>query len=513
MTTPLDYALRYVELDWPVLPCYPQAKRPMTAKGYLDASLDVEQVKAWWTATPDANVAIAIPEGVVIVDVDDPEALERLRHSDRELPATITSETARGAHYWYRHTTGPDVAAAIQLDGVDLKCRGGYVLVPPSIHPSGEPYRWRVPPSPNNLADAPDWLEEELRKERGTVLSEGALGVSAGEVLAGVTQGERNQTLFRYACQLRRRNLGLEEAQVLVSHAAAHCIPPLPPAEVAQLLRSAWRYEPGGATGPEPGGVVEIRDLLAEEFPPLKWVVPGLICEGLVILASAPKVGKSWMAFNLSLAVTNGGFFLGRYRVEAGEVLFLDLEQPPRRTQARLRALPWTSEHSGLWFAHDWPTHDRGGFSQLAAWLSDHPAARLVVVDVLQKLIGDRPKGGNAYEVDYRIYSDLKAVADQAGVTVLALHHDRKTDTSDDLDKVSGSRALVGSADGVLILSRRRGEFAGRLMATGREITDQRIPIHWSPDHRVWVASELPDGTAANVGELIRNQVAGPVPV
>lgn len=230
-------------------------------------------------------------------------------------------------------------------------------------------------------------------------------------------------------------------------------------------------------------------------------------------MASAPKVGKSWMAFNLSLAVTNGGFFLGRYRVEAGEVLFLDLEQPPRRTQARLRALPWTSEHSGLWFAHDWPTHDRGGFSQLAAWLSDHPAARLVVVDVLQKLIGDRPKGGNAYEVDYRIYSDLKAVADQAGVTVLALHHDRKTDTSDDLDKVSGSRALVGSADGVLILSRRRGEFAGRLMATGREITDQRIPIHWSPDHRVWVASELPDGTAANVGELIRNQVAGPVPV
>lgn len=516
MSQALAYALRYAELGWPVFPCPPREKRPATSNGHLDATTDPEQIQNWWAAMPDANVAIALPEDVVVVDIDDPGTLELMHHLDRDLPATVTSQTARGRHYWYGH--GVEGAKATirlpELPDVDIKGLGGYVLVPPSVHPSGEPYTWEVPPRPEHLALAPDWLVEALRDSSrpGVLLAEGGR-VLRSKALAGVSEGERNDTLFRYACQLRARCVPRYEAEVLLTHAAAQCRPPLPAREVNKLLASAWRYRPGQKDDSESSNVQPMADLLAAEFPPMNWIVPNLICEGLTVIASAPKVGKSWIAMNLALAVGCGGFFLGYHHLEAGNVLYLDLEQPPRRTQARLRALPgpWEGDIS---FAHEWPTHDRGGFDALDDWISQHAGVRLVIIDVLQKVIGTKPRGGNSYEVDYRIYSDLKAIADRHGVGIVVLHHDRKTVSvsDDDLDRISGSRALVGAADGVMLLNRKRGESSGMLIATGREIEDQRIPIHWDAHTRVWVQTTLPGEDGPGLQQAIRRQVAGPVP-
>ena len=85
--------------------------------------------------------------------------------------------------------------------------------------------------------------------------------------------------------------------------------------------RSSWRAD----------------ELLAETFPEPRWAVPGVLCEGLNLLAGAPKVGKSWFALDVAVAVALGGEALGRFSVEPGDVLYLALEDTPRRMADRLR--------------------------------------------------------------------------------------------------------------------------------------------------------------------------------
>src|SRR5918997_2559398 len=78
-------------------------------------------------------------------------------------------------------------------------------------------------------------------------------------------------------------------------------------------------------------------ELMAEELPPVRWVVPDILPEGVTFLAGRPKLGKSWMVLGLGVAVATGGVALGTKRVERGEVLYLSLEDPKRRIHNRLR--------------------------------------------------------------------------------------------------------------------------------------------------------------------------------
>src|SRR4051794_1052552 len=91
--------------------------------------------------------------------------------------------------------------------------------------------------------------------------------------------------------------------------------PDLPRVVVVEAPRTSWTA----------------ADLLGHEFPEIRYAIPNLIAEGLNLLIGAPKLGKSWFAMNISAAVAFGGIALGRIRVERGEVLYLALEDPPRR--------------------------------------------------------------------------------------------------------------------------------------------------------------------------------------
>ena len=80
-------------------------------------------------------------------------------------------------------------------------------------------------------------------------------------------------------------------------------------------------------------------ELLTVEFPPARFAVPGLIAEGANLLVGSPKLGKSWLALNLGVAIACGGCALGRVPVVAGDVLYLALEDSGRRLQSRLRQI------------------------------------------------------------------------------------------------------------------------------------------------------------------------------
>src|SRR5262245_59266101 len=79
--------------------------------------------------------------------------------------------------------------------------------------------------------------------------------------------------------------------------------------------------------------------ILAAAGPPLGWAVPHHVGEGLTVLAGRQKIGKTWLAMHFAVAVASGGKAFGQIRCEAGEVLYVDFENGPRRIAERIRAL------------------------------------------------------------------------------------------------------------------------------------------------------------------------------
>src|SRR3954468_24362282 len=93
------------------------------------------------------------------------------------------------------------------------------------------------------------------------------------------------------------------------------------------------------------GGPVKLRtswsatDLMAMDFPEPSWAVPGVIAEGVTLFCGPPKVGKLWMSLGLGLSIAAGRKAFDAIEVDGGPVLYLALEDTPRRLQSRMGKL------------------------------------------------------------------------------------------------------------------------------------------------------------------------------
>lgn len=223
-------------------------------------------------------------------------------------------------------------------------------------------------------------------------------------------------------------------------------------------------------------------ELMAADFPEPRFAIPGIVPEGLTFFAGAPKLGKSWLALNLAVAVSAGGKALGSLPVERGEVLYLSLEDPPRRLKQRLSMLlGFEAPPQGLHFETQWERTTDGGADRLQAWLKDHPECRLVIIDVFARIRPRVPEKVDRYTADYEAAAPIKALADQYGVAALILHHTRKASAEDFLESVSGTNGLAGAADTITVLRRARGRADAELHVTGRDVEEQRLALKFSP--------------------------------
>jgi RecA-family ATPase len=209
----------------------------------------------------------------------------------------------------------------------------------------------------------------------------------------------------------------------------------------------------------------------AQDFPPLVYAVPGLIPEGSGLLVGPPKIGKSWLGLDVTLAAASGGRTLGII-VPRRPVLYLALEDSDRRLQDRCRKLlrgdPIPREFQYL-IRVEGPVIDT-----IASWLDlQHDEPPLVILDTLGKVMPPALTGESSYQRDYRIGTTLKRIADEhAGMTLLTNHHDRKANADDFVDSVSGTHGLAGAADTVIVLTRSRHETSGLLRVTGRDVPE-----------------------------------------
>ena len=239
-------------------------------------------------------------------------------------------------------------------------------------------------------------------------------------------------------------------------------------------------------------------ELLAADFPEPRWAVPGVVAEGLTLFVGQPKVGKSWLGLNLAVAVATGGQALGKVNVDAGDVLYLALEDNPRRLADRLRKiLGKAGAPPRLAFDTAWPTLANGGAERLDRWLTAKPDARLVIVDVFARIRGATSSNVSGYDVDYLAMSRLKNLADQHNVAVLVIHHTRKMADSDFLNEVSGTNGLAGAADAVAVLKRSRGKADAELHITGRDVDEAQYALTFTAKTGTW---QMLDGPAGDYG-------------
>jgi len=236
-------------------------------------------------------------------------------------------------------------------------------------------------------------------------------------------------------------------------------------------------------------------DLMAATFPPPRWAVPGILAEGVTLLAGPPKVGKSWLTLGLVLTITAGGRAFGRIDVQAGPVLYLALEDTPRRLQTRIRRLLCGQPApAGLTLVTTCPPLPQGGGQSIAGWLDRNPAARMVVLDVFAKMRGPSPAGMSAYDADYAAVTRAKQIADRYSVAVVLVHQVRKAGADDFLESVSGTNGLAGAADATLVLRRARSQADAVLHVTGRDVDETEHALTFQPTTGAWL---LLDGSAA----------------
>lgn len=242
-------------------------------------------------------------------------------------------------------------------------------------------------------------------------------------------------------------------------------------------------------------------ELMMETFPPVKWAVNGLIAEGVNLLAGPPKVGKSWLSLGLGLAVAGGDDALGSIPTQAGPVLYLALEDTPRRLQSRMgKILDGRPAPHGLTLATMCPPLPDGGAKAIGGWLQRNPAARMVVVDVFAKVRGRAVTTGSQYDADYAAIGHAKRLADEHGVAVVLVHHVRKAGAEDFLEAVSGTNGLAGAADATLVLRRPRGEADGILAVTGRDVDESEHALRFTADNGCWSLLDGPPGDYAMSG-------------
>lgn len=229
----------------------------------------------------------------------------------------------------------------------------------------------------------------------------------------------------------------------------------------------------------------------------------------------SPKLGKSWLALNLAISIASGGRALGQVPVERGEVLYLALEDGPRRLKNRLQmVLRNAPAPEGLHFETSWAPLDAGGAEDLSAWLGMHPETRLVVIDVIARLRSPVKDRSDRYLADYMMAEQIKKVADDHAVAIAAVHHTRKAAADDFTDTVSGTNGLAGAADSIIVLRRSRSQADATMHVTGRDIEEQELALKFNPlignwslmgDARQWALSEQ----RRRIIELLRD--AGPL--
>lgn len=358
----MEHALNYARAGFPVFPIWEpvgvgvcscsygaldvlpngdkhsKGKHPRTPKGLADATTDLEQVRKWWTQWPNANIGIRTGDGVGVVDLDGPEGLASGRSMG--LISPIKTVTGRGEQLWYRVAEGQKLVtrqAKKLAPGVDTRGTGGYVLVPPSLHPNGKRYLWAgLPICRDSLPPLPTIFLEPKKLMAGLVKRNEQGWI--GDAIKEMQNGHIHNTLIRVLGKFRQHSFSEEDTFTLLY---PHALDQGKPYEgLRAKITEIWgRYTaPEAVEGPTKSESIE--DFL-QEMQPVEWICEPLVAKkSLSFVAGLPETLKTWLCIDLAVEATREtGMWCGLFPIERTRVLFIDQERFKGETQRRFNAV------------------------------------------------------------------------------------------------------------------------------------------------------------------------------
>lgn len=350
----MHHALRYASLGFPVFPVYEPigvnecscgrpagddhalGKHPRTSNGLLAATTDAEQVQKWWTQWPNANIGVATGGGFGVVDLDGTPGL----HSGSKLGLTspVVTITGGGRQLWYSVPEGQKLVtrkAKKLAEGVDTRGTGGYVLVPPSLHPNGKRYTWLgAPVSKHLLPPLPALFVEPAKPSTVIKINETGWETKA---LEEMRKGHVHNTLISVLGKFRNHNFSEESTyQFLLPHAL---VDGKPYEGLRDKIAEIWRRYPAAPSSVQ--HKAETIGAFLQDMEDPEWICkPFVAKKSFGFVVGLPETLKTWLCIDLAVeSARENGIWLGLFPVTSCRVLFVDQERWKGETQRRFNAV------------------------------------------------------------------------------------------------------------------------------------------------------------------------------
>jgi len=547
MNQVLDAARSYLKAGYSVIPTG-ENKRPLGLWKEYQHELMTEEM-AERRFIQNSRIAIICGEvsgNLEVIDFDDPDTfapfLDLLKLRDPLLPSKLKCHKtpSGGYHILYRCQSKPcgNQVFARAVDGkvrIETRGEGGYFLVPPS---QGYSYL----SGPDDCAILTDNEIARLHEvARVFNCKKDTLPAQSKKIFTGDAPGKKFNTetdprdlLLRYGWKPSSKTTAGEgwtrpgkdkdTSGVLLSSTGnfycwtSNALPLEPQTSytpfalytlyehngdyptAARTLKQAQspKANPSSTPPVEPEKIkirsVSVATIMRTQYHKINWAVPGIIPEGMTILAGRPKFGKSWLMLGLAFAVSTGGMAWGFAKVERASVHYLALEDSERRIQDRIRQMEGYFDEfpENLHIYTDFPRIGDYFFDELTNILDRDPSTGLIIIDTLQKIrpvTGGKRGSANLYQVEYEDYERIQKWSIQSGVPVICVHHTRKGDpgrAGNPFDEMSGSTGIQGVADTLIVCDKPKGSSEGIMYVTGREVCEEDYPMLFHRETMTW---------------------------
>ena len=335
----LEYAKRYLSEGISVLPVRPFEKRPYMNNwhNYMKFRPVEDELEKWFKALSGAGVGAVTGSisNIIVLDID-----TRFQGNVDDIlnkyPTNRVSQSGSGGyHLFYRYPQGVGrIGNAVNLiEGVDLRADGGFIVLPPTIHPTGNKYKWI---NEGDMGTFPlDLLKN--RKDRSDENSETWLK----ETLKGVMSGGRNNAAAKLAGYFFSKSLNFDVVSGILTDWNMKNDPPLNQEELMTTINSVYKLNTRNAPscilseekeGKKLAGAFDLMTLKGyfHEFniEGTSWLVDEwLPMNSIAFMISPPESYKTWLLLDLAVSVASGLPFLGKFEVNRpGPVLLIQQE-------------------------------------------------------------------------------------------------------------------------------------------------------------------------------------------
>lgn len=339
-------ASEYVDNGWSVLPVKPEEKRPYMTNWlqYTRTRATKHTVENWFRSLSNAGIGVVTGKvsNMVVLDIesDCPYPIEDLL---RKYPTQMYSRTGSGGyHLFYQYPTNVSrVANRVGIfERADLRADGGFIVLPPTIHPNGSRYEWikkgALGAFPVGLLD----LQSQPKVQDDGWIT---------EALRGVSEGGRNDTCARLAGYFFKKGINTDIVEALLLEWNERNDPPMPVHEVRTTVKSIERshinissqftsleFKDDSITQKEEEAkqestfdVMRMADYVkGYGGGGVSWLVDGWLPDkSITFLISPPESYKTWLLLDLAVSVSAGVPFLGSYQVNnTGPTLIIQQE-------------------------------------------------------------------------------------------------------------------------------------------------------------------------------------------